>query len=635
MAYKFKKALALALVAATTFSYVTPNSQLFVPASISLAAADTKITVDPTLSQSESIAINTTITLNMPTATTETYEGLVENITYKVRSSSDVLKLMVDSHDVNGNETDYNPASNKTLQFQGVKGGTSTLTITKYAGSKIVGIQTSEVSVISKSNLSVTASGSIDTGAVNAGQTIKVYKGEAFKIDAKTDTAPAQISGVTDFSTTVGSSTIVSYVTEDKDNVGSITATSVKKPELKESTYSVYFVANATGTTNVTIKQAAAKDKSTSENTFTFKVEVVARDGELSATYDYDRDGKSVTYKADTYDNVRFTTKTAPDSVALDLTKNKTIYLNARSGSNQAISYSSSDTGIATVSNNGQVTAVGEGSADITISTAASNASGIKASEIRVRINVTKNEVAFITLTGAVNASSIGTYDGSRVPDINVGKELQNDSEAYESIKNDDKTVILSTKDKSTANINITSNANNYLDVTSSDTGIVTYTNGRINAIRPGHATITFETKDGAPVASTSKIVVNVYVTELFATNSIRTGNAISVNPVKNSASIGASSTYGELKYDTKVYTYDEKEDKYTEDTKSGVTIDARGNVSYQTKGSSGTVYAKLYVENSKDALGVKDTYVPIAYAATAENKITLTGIANDAANIL
>lgn len=139
-----------------------------------------------------------------------------------------------------------------------------------------------------------------------------------------------------------------------------------------------------------------------------------------------------------------------------------TATIEPKNATDQRLTWSSSDTGVATVDSNGKVTAKAAGTATIT----ATAASGITAAcEITV-----SDEVIEVTAV---------TLDKTKAT-IKVGKSLQ-----------------------LTATIEPTGATNASLKWTSSDTGIAIVTDGRVQGIAPGEATITAKTANGKTATCT------------------------------------------------------------------------------------------------------------------------------------
>ncbi len=634
MANNFKRILAVTLAAATAFTCAVPAGILKTPASIVYAAENPAKTIDAKLAASMNVAPGVKTAVGI-TSSQDTVDGVIKEVSYEVTSSDKTIVAINQGDNADKAKATYDKDNKVAIDFEALKGGKATVTITEKDGTTVIGEQKIEVTVSVKAGLTVAQTGgALGDGAVAADATVKVYRGEAIAIATTTDTAAAQIEGVNSFSVLTSNSN-VKLVTEDaKEAVGIINPTLVKKEVLAGSTYTAYFTAAELGTTEITISQAAAKDNSTQANTFKFKLEVIERDGGLSVSYDSDRDLKLEDYNADYYDGAKFTTKAAaaPKTITLDVDKNKEIQLSAQSATKQAVSFESSEPTVVTVDNSGLVKVVRKAgdaktTANITVKTAASATSGIKASEIVVPVSVTDKELSYITLSGDVDATTVGDADNT----VTVGAAIASDAAALASLRDTtDKTLVLGKGYK--ASFKIASNAADYLTVESGDAGKVkavrTGNEVTLDAVAAGAATVTLTNKPGADVSGTSTIVLHVYVSEYPVTNTVYAA-PVDVDAVNTKATFSAKVTgegvLGTPVFDTKFYK--QKEDgTWAVDTVAGLSINAKGEVTFVPSGVSGTTCARVAVEQdtSKKIFGTAYEYVIVNYTAKAANAIKL-----------
>ncbi len=196
---------------------------------------------------------------------------------------------------------------------------------------------------------------------------------------------------------------------------------------------------------------------------------------------------------------------------------------------NQNVTYKSSDTSVATVDNNGKVTAINNGTATITVTTN----DGGKTATCKVTVN--NNSVSSVKL----NKTSVT---------INKGKTE----------------TLTATVSPSDAN-------NKKVTYKSSDTSVATVdNNGKVTAIKKGTATITVTTEDGNKTA-TCKVTVNVPVSSVKL-------NKTSVN-IKKGKTATLSATVSPSDANNKKVTYKSSNTSVATVDKSGkITAKARGS---------------------------------------------------------
>ena len=185
----------------------------------------------------------------------------------------------------------------------------------------------------------------------------------------------------------------------------------------------------------------------------------------------------SITVKSSTYYVTSISLNANPTTLYIGDSKQFSANVYPSYATNQSVSWSSSNTSVATISSSGLVTAKAEGTTTITCK--ANDGSGVKAS-----LSLTVSKPIYIT-TISLNSS---------IESLDVGATKQLSAEVYPS---------------DATNKSVTWSSSNTNVATISSTGLVT-------AIAEGTVTITCKANDGSGVKATCKVTVNnVYVTSI------------------------------------------------------------------------------------------------------------------------
>ena len=258
--------------------------------------------------------------------------------------------------------------------------------------------------------------------------------------------------------TTSGGHTATANITVSADVVA-VTGVSLNKTSLE-------LVGNGSAQLKATIEPAKASNKGMTWSSSNNKVATVDANGKVTArgegtatiTVKTKDGGHTATCKV-TVKNINVTGVTLSNStLSIDIgaTKTLTATVKPTNATNKAVTWKSSDTGVATVDSNGKITAKSEGTATITVTTKDGNHSA--------SCTVTVNR---IKVTGvSVSASSATLYVG------------------------DTKTIKATVAPSNATNKEVT--------WTSSDSNVAKVSSsGVITAVGKGTATITVTTKDG------------------------------------------------------------------------------------------------------------------------------------------
>lgn len=242
---------------------------------------------------------------------------------------------------------------------------------------------------------------------------------------------------------------------------------------------------------------------------------------------------------------------------------------------NQTITWTSSDSAVATVSNSGKVTAQKEGTATIT----AALANGQKAT---CKVIVTKEKVAVtkITLTPATLNLKVGENDS-----ITAAVEPNNAT---------DKT----------------------LTWVSSNTAVATVdNNGRVSAVGEGSATITATAKDGSNIKATCEVTVTAAVVKAAE---------VTLSAPTLSLEVGQS---GSLTATVKPDNATDKTVTWTSDNSAVATVDSSGNVTAKGEGTA------IITATAKSDSNVKASCTVTVTAAQPAD-VPVTGVALDQSSI-
>ena len=208
---------------------------------------------------------------------------------------------------------------------------------------------------------------------------------------------------------------------------------------------------------------------------------------------------------------------------------------------NKAVSWKSSDTGVATVDNSGKVTAVKAGSTTITVTTT----------------DGSKTATCSLTVTSkTVNVTGV-TLDKTEI-EMTEGAE---------------ETLIATVAPADATNKDVT--------WSTSDSNIAGVSDGKVTAVKEGVATITVTTSDGSKTA-TCKVKVKAITLE-----------GLSVNPATLEIVEGETKQL-EVKFNPE--NYDDKSVNWASDNTSVATVDKNGLVKAVKPGE-----CKIYVESAKD----------------------------------
>ena len=208
---------------------------------------------------------------------------------------------------------------------------------------------------------------------------------------------------------------------------------------------------------------------------------------------------------------------------------------------NKAISWKSSDTGVATVDNSGKVTAVKAGSATITVTTS----DGSKTATCSVTVTAKTVSVTGVTL----DKSTLELTEG-----------------AEGTLK---------------ATITPSDATNQVITWSTSDQNIATVSDGKVTAVKAGEATITVTTSDGGKTA-TCKVTVKAVALE-----------GLSVNPATLEIIEGETKQL-EVKFTPE--TFGDKTVQWASDNTNVVTVNKDGLITALKPGS-----AKVFVESQAD----------------------------------
>ena len=327
-------------------------------------------------------------------------------------------------------------------------------------------------------------------------------------------------------------------------------------------TNSITLVEGDSQTLTATISPSNAENQkvlwsSSNSSVATVKEGVVTaiKPGSATITVKSDDGGKTATCEVTVNAKVYPVTSIVLDKTSHEMTEGDeftlTATINPSNATNKNVSWKSSNTSVATVSN-GKVTAVKAGSATITVTTE----DGSKTATCEVTVNAKVYPVTSVslskssaTLTEGESLTLTATVNPSNATNKNVGWKSSNTSVATVSngkvtaVKAGSATITVTTEDGSkTATCEVTVNAKVYpvtgvslnqtsvsltegddFDLTatvypsnatnkkvtwsSSDTSVASVKNGMVVAIKPGTAIITVTTEDGNKTATCEIIV--------------------------------------------------------------------------------------------------------------------------------
>ena len=357
---------------------------------------------------------------------------------------------------------------------------------------------------------------------------------------------------------------------------------------------------------------------------FTLTVNVIA-DTELTATID----GKTYVAKADN----KWTLDGKEATPVVYLTQsNQSASVAATANSGAKVTYTPENETYFIVGNDGSISAkldsdskVIVGKAKVTIKAEANATSGQSARTATV-------DVVVIPETKKLVSVSVAGSDGKTIASGEVKVTGIEGSAAKLEVKTtDSETVKLSTKDKTSEAITITSNVNaNRINVSvSGDDKIVKYENGTLTAVGKGTATVTVKADPEVDFETESvTLTFDVTVSDKFTDNEIVvTGAPIILTEKQLTGTVSASAKYGNtLSYELAT----KKDGKYEVVTDKYSTIDISLNattkeVTYKNNGSSGTIYVKVSSASAVEtAENPEPVYVEVQYGALKESDLSI-----------
>ena len=419
-----------------------------------------------------------------------------------------------------------------------------------------------------------------------------------------------------------GTATITAKTADgSKTATCTVTVKPVEVTSLTLNKTSLTLAKNGTETLTATIAPSNATDKTVTWSSSNTAVATVVNGkvtavGGGSATITASAGGKSATCAVTVTVAV---TGVSLNKTTLSLTKGSTETLTATvapsDATNKNITWSSNNTGVATVSNNGIVTAVSEGTATITVKTVDGNKTATCAvtvtpilvnsitlnrstasvevgSTVSLTATVSPSNAADRTLTWSSSNTAIATVSSNGVvTGVKAGTATitatSNDGSgvkatcqvtvtnvAVTSVALDQTT--LSLVNGTTATLTATVSPDNATDKTvtwsSSNTSVATVSNGTVTAKSVGTATITVKTVDGNKTATCSVTVKPVEVTSI-------TLNKTSLTLAKNGTET-LTATIAPSNATDKTVTWS------SEDT-SIATVDSNGNVEAKAVGTT------------------------------------------------
>jgi hypothetical protein len=267
------------------------------------------------------------------------------------------------------------------------------------------------------------------------------------------------------------------------------------------------------------------------------------------------------------------------------------------------------------VDKNGNITAVKDAAGNVkngtfyivvtTVQPAGSTAPQTPVSKgVAVKVIVTPKAIAGTSMS--VTVDDVTTENTAAV---------KNSDEASSTTTNASE-VILSTKDKTTANVTIASNVSDaYQTVTVDKPSIVKYENGVLTAVKAGTANVTFFAKNNENTLGTATVTVPVKVVDKFANNAI-TATGVSVTKNSPEATITASSTY-KTTFGYRLVRYNATDKKYEATTDNNIFVNAStGVVTYKKTGLSGTAIVEVSGKETAEAVAPTPAYVTVKYSA-------------------
>ncbi len=431
----FKKGIALALVATTAFTFA-PVSTLGIPNAVVAEAAAAK-TIDATVSSG-------TVTY---TGAPVTVSNLITGDTYTVSTdnTNSYVKVTVPTADVeaigsgnvsstSGSNTIFttndthktitfklkNAATSISLDFSQNQPGNTVATVTNTATN--VSVTSVEVKVADKSANTFQTNGAVDLGLAASHDATDALGQKYLKFDADSianvalATATFFTADWTDNSTVP---TIAKYELSS-DNAGVLNVV-----DGSNAAGTAKFELGQAGSANLTILAKDASDKEVAKATIPVVVEQantnitkvsfsnVATNGKtvlVSATGVVNTDLTSTDYQYKDADKSYAVANTPgyadATTIALDTLVDKTaqLYVVSKTGN---VTYSTNNTNVATVDANGLITAVGKGTAEITVLAAQSNT--YKLQEAKVRVTVSDASADYIT--AKVDGSEVNDTD--------------------------------------------------------------------------------------------------------------------------------------------------------------------------------------------------------------------------------
>ncbi len=283
----------------------------------------------------------------------------------------------------------------------------------------------------------------------------------------------------------------------------------------------------------------------------------------------------------------------------------KTASISAVSDFGTDVTYTSNKD-LVVVDNQGNVKINGtakEEHATITVKAAASNVSGKTVAAVTKTIKVEVSNKAQTTVSvkdseGKVIAT--GRKDSAKVTG----------------------SILLSTKDKKQDSIAITSNVgDSYVITESKDTGVFTYKNGTLTAVKAGDSKLKITVKNSDKTTGTITFEIDVKVVDKYAKEIIQAGStSVFLNTSNPIAEVKATTAYGSaVKYS--LATYDEAKKEYKAYSGSDVKINAvTGVVTYVNQKNNGNLFVEVSTpSHAATQYAAEKVYIPLTYSSTKD----------------
>lgn len=602
-----KKGLAIVLAAATAFTFAPVAS---LSNAVSAYAGNPQFTSS---SINLTVGKSTTYALDKPAGAADDTAVSIQSDKVSVATAAvGTSSTSADNTDIASGAT-WSDINTNGIKVTAVAVGTANITV-KYKNQlnndvtlKLV------VNVKAKSALpaSINAGDSTNT-AVALGGTFTVRK------TGTANSAAVSLATAEDTSTFT-----VSSVTSSNDKVVSVDTD-------KKLTYAGV----GTATITVTYTASAASGSAAKDGTATFTVNVIAADSTFkigsktisdNTTYVGSAANKTASVVYLTGSNP---TKNIGATLADPMPNEKLEYTAYTSTS--ATATSTTETKDITVSDNGDVTATANAFEQTDkvyfVKVNVKNASPAKTAYVKVITS--RNEKAFSSLT--VNAEG---------KDYKAESSYNTDG-TYADATNSDANVALSTADKKTVTLNVTSNSTNGFTVKSSDENTVAASvNGNtvtLTALKLGPATVTIANKADTTHYGSATVTLNVTVTtQLLNAKVVAEKSAVTLTKLTKSADLKASvvTTPALAKQPTLKYQFvtKDKDGNYVKSGSTDLTLSDKGTVTYNTT-NEGSAIVEIYADATDAYAKPASAYVTITY--TQKQQPTKLSVTTKALNI-